>query len=80
MRVIVTVLLLFGDDAELVTPEHDTKAPLRMQAAEIARDAGLSETSSPSGSSPPYATAAATETSGSSTTPGYEVRCCPRAG
>lgn len=37
----VQVLLLFGDQAELITPDHDAGAPLRMSAATIAADADL---------------------------------------
>ncbi|WP_433330010.1 hypothetical protein [Spirillospora sp. CA-294931] len=40
-RVSVKVLLLFGDQAELVTPEHPANAPLRVPAIQIARDADL---------------------------------------
>lgn len=40
-RVPVRVLLTFGDQAELVTPDHDYNNPLRVPAADIARDAGL---------------------------------------
>ncbi|GLY81810.1 hypothetical protein [Actinoallomurus iriomotensis] len=40
-RVEVRVLLTVGDDAELVTLEHSAEAPLRVPAADIARDAGL---------------------------------------
>lgn len=37
-RVSVRVLLVAGDQAELVTPEHDRYAPLRVPAADIAAD------------------------------------------
>lgn len=37
----VTVLLLFGDDAELITPDRDHTNPLRVPASVIAEDAGL---------------------------------------
>lgn len=40
-RVEVRVMLLFGDQAELITPGHGAGDPLRMPAADIARDAGL---------------------------------------
>jgi hypothetical protein len=40
-RLEVRVLLTVGDDAELVTPDHSAEAPLRVPAADIARDAGL---------------------------------------
>jgi len=40
-RVTVRVMLLFGDQAELITPEHDHTAPLRVPAAVIADDADL---------------------------------------
>lgn len=40
-RVTVRVLLNFGDYAELITPDHDHNNPLRVSAADIARDAGL---------------------------------------
>lgn len=37
----VTVLLNYGDQALLITPDHDADNPLRVPAADIARDAGL---------------------------------------
>lgn len=40
-RVTVRVMLTVGDDAELLTPEHDARNPLRIPAAVIAADAGL---------------------------------------
>lgn len=40
-RVTVRVLLNIGDIAELVTPDHDYRDPVRVPAADIARDAGL---------------------------------------
>ena len=40
-RVTVRVMLTVGDDAELITPEHDARNPLRVPAAVIAADAGL---------------------------------------
>ncbi|HEV7934973.1 MAG TPA: hypothetical protein VGP70_22020 [Actinomadura sp.] len=40
-RISVRVLLNFGDQAELVTPVHPASNPLRMPAADIARDVGL---------------------------------------
>lgn len=40
-RVPVRVMLTFGDAAELITPEHDSRDPLRVPAAAIAQDAGL---------------------------------------
>lgn len=40
-RVEVRVLLTFGEWAELVTPRHTVVAPLRVPAADIARDARL---------------------------------------
>ncbi|MEU9019200.1 hypothetical protein [Actinomadura sp. NPDC048394] len=40
-RIIVRVLLTVGDTAELVTPLHDHRDPLRMPAAAIAEGAGL---------------------------------------
>lgn len=46
-RVDVTVLITVGDEARLVTPEHNARAPLRMPAATIAQDAGLPENELP---------------------------------
>ncbi|MFV2172321.1 hypothetical protein ACFHW2_11935 [Actinomadura sp. LOL_016] len=40
-RITVRVLLIFGDQAELVTPDHDHRDPLRVPAADIAGQAGL---------------------------------------
>ncbi|MCP9947257.1 hypothetical protein [Actinomadura madurae] len=40
-RITVQVMLTFGDTAELVTPDHDHRDPLRVPAADIARDAEL---------------------------------------
>ncbi|TDD37871.1 hypothetical protein E1287_07390 [Actinomadura sp. KC06] len=40
-RIVVQVLLTVGGIAEVVTPEHDYRNPLRVPAADIARDAGL---------------------------------------
>ena len=40
-RVAVRVLLTFGDTAEIITPDHDHRAPLRMPAEVVASDAGL---------------------------------------
>ncbi|KAB2370955.1 hypothetical protein [Actinomadura montaniterrae] len=40
-HVTVRVLLTIGDIAELVTPDHDHRDPVRVPAADIARDAGL---------------------------------------
>ncbi|MBC6457266.1 hypothetical protein [Actinomadura sp. HBU206391] len=40
-RVPITVLLTVGDQAELVTPMRGPKDPMRVPAADIARDVGL---------------------------------------
>jgi hypothetical protein len=40
-RETVQVMLLFGDEAELLTPDHDHSNPLRMPAAVIANDADI---------------------------------------
>jgi hypothetical protein len=46
-RVDVQVLITVGDEARVVTPEHDARAPLRMPATTIARDTGLPENELP---------------------------------
>jgi hypothetical protein len=46
-RVTVKVLLTVGDEAELITPDHDARSPLRVPAAVIARDADLPENELP---------------------------------
>jgi hypothetical protein len=40
-RPLLRILLIFGDEAHVVTPEHTYKEPLRMPAKVIAREAGL---------------------------------------
>lgn len=40
-RIGVRVLLVAGETAELVTPEHDRHAPLWVPAADIASDVGM---------------------------------------
>lgn len=40
-RVEARVLLLFGDQAEIVTPHHPVADPLRVAAAELAEQLGI---------------------------------------
>lgn len=47
-RVAVEVSLVFGDQAELITPHHTAAAPLRVPAAELARQLGVNLAELPS--------------------------------